>query len=86
MKLDRALVLVVRAVLDGAKQATAYRSPTEVVNATFFGKRLARARGATITVTIGKPDYRQREFIRQCKRAGEPFPVRKLQVRFTKAK
>jgi hypothetical protein len=32
--------------------------------------------------TIGKPNYEEREFIKKCKKAGEPFPVKKIQVKF----
>jgi hypothetical protein len=34
-----------------------------------------------VTPTIGIPNY-LREFIRKCKKAGEPFPVKKIQLKF----
>jgi hypothetical protein len=37
-----------------------------------------------IALTIGAPNYAARQFIKRCKQAGEPFPVKKL--RFTYAK
>lgn len=39
-----------------------------------------------IVLTIGKPNYEQREFIGKCKKAGEPFPVKKVQLKFISKK
>lgn len=33
-----------------------------------------------IRLTIGKPNYAEREFIKDCKKAGEPFPVERVQL------
>ncbi len=65
---------------DGCKKATKYFSEREVVKATFHGKRDKRKRRMTIVVTIGAPNYAERAFIRKCKKAGEPFPVKKVQL------
>lgn len=35
-----------------------------------------------ITITRGKPNYREREFIQACKKAGEPFPIKKPQLKY----
>ena len=32
-----------------------------------------------IILTIGKPNYLEREFIKKCVKAKEPFPVKKIQ-------
>ena len=39
-----------------------------------------------ILITVGRPNAREQEFIKQCKRAGEPFPVKKIQVKFMRKK
>lgn len=69
------------AVLDGgAKRATKYVSEKLTVKATYQGKRRAGARQHALLFTIGKPNYAERQFIKKCKVAGEPFPVKKLQI------
>lgn len=37
-------------------------------------------RSETLAVTFGKPNYRERKFLRTCRKAGEPVPVRKVQL------
>jgi len=66
----------------GAKKATQYISPTEVAKATRRGKARKSDRTVEMVFTIGKPNYEEREFIKKCKKAGEPFPVKKIQVKF----
>ena len=72
----------------GAREATLYLSPTLTVRAT---RPLYRAHGkvedrrasrADVHFTAGAPNYRSRQFIKKCLRVGEPFPVRKIQLRF----
>jgi hypothetical protein len=68
-----------------AHTAVAYLSDRFVVRMTMKrvgGKLPADHRNAEISLTIGKPNYEQREFIRQCKKAGEPLPVKKIQLKF----
>lgn len=74
---------LINAVLAGAKKATKYYSTNEVVKATYHGKRYARARAHHVVVTIGKPNYAEREFIKKAIRAGEPFPIKKVQLHTT---
>ena len=74
----------------GAHKATKYISEREVIHATRrtykarSGKRVfpAKNQNVDLVVTIGRPNYRDREFIRKCKAAGEPFPVKKVQLRY----
>jgi hypothetical protein len=47
-------------------------------------KRTLRDDVLTIRFTVGPPNYQERVFIRDCKHAGEPFPVRKLQYQHLK--
>lgn len=80
---------VVRAVLNGPFwKATKYVSPKIVITATqrrYRGDRLAdlgdREVLADIVLTIGRPNYLQRQFIADCKKAGCPFPIRKIQLK-----
>jgi len=82
-----AIVEVVETVLRGyARKATKYLDDHTIVRATqsgWFEKRKPRAsaRTASLILTVGKPNYRERKFIALCKEAGEPFPVKKTQWR-----
>ena len=71
---------LIDAVLSWAKKATKYFSANEVIKATYHGKRYARARAHHVVVTVGKPNYAERAFIKKAIRAGEPFPIRKIQI------
>lgn len=68
----------------GARTATVYLSDARTVRATrrlYGGKAASKVdRTIDIVLTIGKPNYKAREFIKSAKRAGEPFPVRKVQL------
>lgn len=75
--------LVVGLMEVGAKKATKYLSPKEVVKATFQGKRRKSDWNKTILITFGRPNYEERQFIKDCKKAGEPFPVKKIQFKFS---
>jgi hypothetical protein len=69
----------------GAHSATKFVSPKHVVKVT---QRLAAGRlprkGSNLdfVVTVGSPNYADRLFIKKCLKAGEPFPVKKLQLKF----
>ena len=68
-------------ILDnGAKRATKYLSEKLTITATYQGKYHARDRRRTILFTIGVPNYDARRFIKKCKAAGEPFPVKRVQI------
>lgn len=70
---------VVAHVLNGAKRATKYVSPTFTIKATRPHKPDKRAGGSTtISLTVGRPNYAEREFIKQAKKAGEPFPIKRV--------
>lgn len=66
-----------------AIKATKYISEKEIIRATRtrYGKTFSRG-NLELTVTRGKPNYAEREFIKSCKKAGEPFPVKKIQLKF----
>lgn len=65
---------------ENCRKATYYGATDFVVKATAPQKR-GRDRSRTIIVTWGKPNYAEREFIKNCLAAGEPFPVKKVQLK-----
>jgi hypothetical protein len=75
--MEKWIAAVVDAVLTGgAKRATKYVSPTSVVTATFHGKRLKGVRSQSVMVTVGKPNYAQREKIKRWKKLGAGVPAK----------
>lgn len=65
------------------KSATVFVDERTRVTATFVHRSDTRrgARHTTVAVTFGAPNYAGREFIRTCREVGEPFPVKKPQLR-----
>ena len=84
MDVSKATAAVVAALLaTNARQALKVISPTEVVQATrlaYDGKFIRQH--VHIVVTAGRPNYLARRFILACKKAGELFPVKKIQLRY----
>lgn len=75
-------------LLEGkAIQATKYFSPTLIVRAVrrTYGGKIVNG-NTEILFTIGRPNYREREFIKACKKSGELFPVKKIQIKWPKGK
>jgi len=71
----------------GARTATKYLSARQIVRATRRTYRRGGGNGRTeILLTIGAPNYKERDFIKQCRAAGEVFPVKKVQLKFPSAK
>jgi len=66
-----------------ALKATQYISPKKIIRAvrTRSGNKLM-AGNIQITLTIGEPNYLEREFIKACKKSNEPFPIKKIQLKF----
>ena len=64
------------------KKATYYHSDKEVAKATFHGKKDSRTLRKQFVVTVGQPNYAERKFIKKAKKAGEPFPIKKIQLQF----
>jgi len=78
---------VVAALLKtGARRATKYWSPKDVVSACrpcYNGKvDDKRDKRATVVLKLGAPNFEERGFIKLCRKAGEPFPVKKIQLKF----
>lgn len=68
------------------KTARKYLAPNLVVKATRHGKFDARSHSQNIVLTVGRPDYKAREFIKTARKAGQQFPIQKLQFRLTPQK
>jgi len=64
------------------KSAIKYLSDELVVKATWHDKPKDNNNSATMVVTFGKPNYREIAFINNLKKCGEPFPVKKIQLKF----
>ena len=86
---------VAAALLDsGARKATLYLSPKLTVKASrsIYKKKDGsyqkvedkRASRADIVFTAGVPNYEERLFIRQAVKAGEPFPIKKVQLKYVR--
>lgn len=69
-------------VISGARKATKFISPTLTVKASRIHKLDRRSRAESYVVSVGKPNYKEREFIKACKDAGETFPVKRIQLKF----
>ncbi len=67
-----------------ARQAIKFLAPQFIVKATRRFKPDKRSYHEEIIITIGKPNYRERKFIRQCLRAKEPFPIKKIKLKWYK--
>jgi len=69
------------------RQAVKYVSPTLTVKVTrrvfkYCGRKPdKRDSRADFVVTIGSPGYLERKFIKLALKAGEPFPIKKVQVK-----
>lgn len=69
-------------------KATKYLSDKLVVNATrklYQGKVMKKA-SIDIVLKIGKPNYAERKFIKLCKEAKQPFPLKYPQLKRIKNK
>ena len=74
-------------VSEGARSALKVLSPKLVVQATriCYGGKFPPYKLLDIRITAGRPNYLARRFIKACVKAGEPFPVKKIQFRYPKS-
>jgi hypothetical protein len=81
MTVSRAIVKVINALVavHTSRRATYILSPKLTVCAARRHKHDGRATRAEFVLTIGAPNYQSRQLIKLAKRAGEPFPIKKLQ-------
>lgn len=74
------IVNVVCAAVDtDVKTATKYSDKNTTVKASM---RCHSKRQLEIVLTIGRPNYAERQFIKQAIKAGEKFPIKKIQLKF----
>lgn len=62
-------------------RATVYQDARTVVKLTRLHKHDRRSRTASFVLTVGGPNFLEREFTKACAKAGEPLPVRKVQLK-----
>ena len=65
-----------------AKKASVYLDEFTVVTATAMHKPDKRMRVRSVMLTMGRPNYRGRMFVKACKKAGKLFPIREAQLKF----
>lgn len=68
-----------------AVKTVKYLTPTQVVRAVRrkrIGKGIVKQGNIQISLTIGRPNYIEREAIAKCVKAGEVFPINKIRVKF----
>jgi len=84
MKITRtAIAKAIECLLESdARQATVYLGSKAVVTATRRFKPDKRDKRVDIVLKLGAPNYREAKFINDCFKAGEPLPVRKVQLKF----
>lgn len=82
-QIDPKVFAVVCGALAASDAKTAIKIIDEktVVKATWRFKPSGRNNREEMVVTFGAPDYRTLAFIKECKRDGVPFPVKKIQFR-----
>lgn len=66
-----------------AHRATKYISDKQIIRATRRGynNQIRKGENIDIVLTIGRPNFAERKFIKMCKNAGEPFPVRNIIIK-----
>ena len=69
-----------------ARRATVYVAPDYTVKITARHKPRRHEKRREFVLTIGRPNFAERKFIRACIKVGESFPVKRVQVKFFKGK
>ncbi len=77
----RKLGLAIGDVITGSnvRRATAYISPTLTMKATAQRRQDGRDKSVTCLVTVGRPNFVERRFIKVCQKAGMAFPLSQIQ-------
>jgi len=90
--LEKTIGQVVEVLVNtNARVATKFLEPKFIVRATrtTYRKNYKNAKfnngSLDITLTLGRPNYHEREFIKKCLIVKEPFPVKKIQLKFLKS-
>lgn len=63
-------------------RVTAFVNPKHTLKITRARKVDLREKNETYIMTLGHPNYAEREFIKQAIAAGEPFPIKKVKLQF----
>ena len=63
------------------RKAIMYVSPTFTIKATYHNKPSSRNTREEVMFTWGAPNWEERKFIKLLKKAKEPFPVEKIQLK-----
>lgn len=77
----------------GAHHATKYLTPKLRIKLTrkayeddfrrgAFSTTAAALRNQEFTLSVGDPNYEERQFVADCRKAGEPFPVKQIQLKY----
>jgi len=69
----------------GAVRATKFYDEHTVVSCKrklFGGKVDKRSKISELLFKVGAPNFKERGFIKQCKKVGEPFPIKRIQLKF----
>lgn len=74
-------------IVNNAMKAVKYVSPKSIIRAVrktykYNGRKINKELKMEVNLTIGHPNYREREFVRLCQQAKEPFPVKKIQLKY----
>jgi len=86
-ELDEAVISVLSVLqYEGARSAVKYLSEKRIVKATRRFKPSKRNLSEEILLTIGRPNYAERKFVKLCQKAGQPFPIKNVQKKLYPAK
>ncbi len=66
------------------RKATCYIRPDLVVKLSRRRKPYSKAQSEDTVLTFGRPNFEERAFIAACRKAGEPVPVKKVQLKLYK--
>lgn len=74
---------VTRVLIDNPnlRKVTYYADPKYVVSICRRFKFRKRSRSNDFVVKIGQPNFLERKFIAMCKKAKEPFPIKRVQLK-----
>jgi hypothetical protein len=88
MKIPRCQVMrAVEACLnEGARKAVVYLDEKTTIKVSRMFPKDGRNTRTSLMLSFGSPSYEERQFIKLCKKAGQPFPVRKIQLKWYKPK
>lgn len=90
--MDKHILKTIKELMEsGANTALKILGDNEIIRAkrkTYksFGKKPQKRGNVEIILTIGKPNYSERSFIKSLKKAGEKFPVKHVMLKFAPKK